>query len=265
MAQPTYCHDRPSDMSVLTRKLRRDLIGNAGVLLTVFAIIAVGTGSFIGLGSAQRILETSQHSYYNKYQFADFWVEVKKAPLTTLPVIAELPGVASVESRVVFDLIMDIPGVTQPITGRLISAPARGFDKTINGVHLLRGSGFSDDRQAEVIVGEAFARARNLNPGDRIWLILNRKRESFIIVGTAISPEYVYMVRGPGDFAPDPQHFGILYVKEDYARQVLDFKDSCNQIVGRLVPGAEKDIDVLLTRIDRILDPYGVLATTPRE
>ncbi len=83
-------------------------------------------------------------------------------------------------------------------------------------------------------------------------------------MGTAISPEYVYMVRGEGDFTPDAEHFGVLYVKEDYAREVLDFKDSCNQIVGRLVPGDRHDVDLLLERIDRMLDPYGVLATTPR-
>ncbi len=252
-------------MPVLTRKLRRDIAGNAGVLLTVLAIIAVGTGSFIGLGSAHRILETSRRTYYHAYRFADFWVDVKKAPLSAVESIAKLPGIAEIQSRVIFDVILDVPGVIQPITGRLISTPTRGFNKTINGIHLIRGSGFSDDRDTEIILGEAFAKAHHLNPGDRIGLILNRKRESFTIVGTAISPEYVYMVRGSGDFAPDPEHFGILYVKENYAREVLDFKDACNQIVGQLVPGRERDVDVLLNRIDRMLEPYGVLATTPRE
>jgi len=82
---------------------------------------------------------------------------------------------------------------------------------------LVRGSGFSDDREEEAIVGDEFARKHGLQPGDRVSLILNAKLESFIIVGTAISPEYVYMVRGVGDVLPDPQHFGILYIKEDYA------------------------------------------------
>ena len=44
-------------MSVLNAKLRRELLGGAGALSTVVAIIAVGTGSFIGLGSAQRMPE----------------------------------------------------------------------------------------------------------------------------------------------------------------------------------------------------------------
>lgn len=251
-------------MSVLNRKLIRDLGGSVLVLLTVVAIIAVGTGSFIGLRSSQRILESSQSSYYADYQFADFWVDVKKAPLPAIERIASLPGVAAIEARVVFDVILDLPGEIQPLTGRLISMPPGRLDRTLNGICLVQGSGFSDDRDEEVIVSEAFAQAHKLEPGDRITLILNRKRQSFVIVGTAISPEYVYMVRGEGDFLPDPEHFGVLYVKARYAREVLDFKDSCNQVVGRLLPGYTGEVDLLLDRIDRMLDEYGVLATTPR-
>ena len=251
-------------MRVLQRKLVRDLLGSKGTLLTVVAIIAVGTGLFMGIGSAQRILEASQDAYYRQYQFADFWVSVKKAPLTAVDRVARLPGVAAIQARVVFDVIVDLPDEPRPIMGRLISTPARNFDQAINGICLIRGSGFSDERNEEVILSEPFAQAHSLEIGDRIHLILNRKRESFVIVGTAISPEYVYMVRGQGDIIPDPQHFGILYVKDDYARQVLDFKDACNQISGHLSPGGEHDVDLLLERIDRLLDPYGVLATTPR-
>lgn len=252
-------------MRALHRKLGRDLRGTAGALLAVVAIIAAGTGSYIGLGSAQRILQASQEAYYREYRFADFWIDVKKAPQSVVERVAELRGVAAIEPRVVFDVILDLPGEIRPIAGRLISTAARDFDQTLNGICLIRGSGFSDDRDEEVIVSEAFAKAHGLAPGDRIQLILNRKLESFVIVGTALSPEYVYMVRGSGDIVPDPQHFGILYVREDYARDVLDFKDACNQIVGRLVPGAEADLDLVLERIERMLDPYGVLAVTPRQ
>lgn len=251
-------------MGVLNRKLRRDLVQNAAVLVAVIAIIATGTGLFVGLGSAQRILQSSQAAYYRDFRFADLWVNLKKAPLTAVGRVARMPGIDVVEPRVVFDVIIDIEGVIEPIGGRLISAPADGFDRTLNGLCLMRGSGFSEDRDEETILSEPFAKAHGLNPGDRIDLILNRKRESFVIVGTAISPEYVYMVRGEGDFTPDPEHFGILYIKERYAREVLDFKDACNQIVARVVSSERLELDVLLKQIDRALQPYGVLATTPR-
>ncbi|MBN2447707.1 MAG: ABC transporter permease [Phycisphaerae bacterium] len=252
-------------MRALHRKLGRELLGSAGVLLTVIAIIAVGTGCFIGLGSAVRILTLSQQSYYDDYRFADFWISVKKAPLTVVERLRQMDGVAVIEPRIVFDVILDVPDEPQPLTGRLLSTPAERYDQVLNGLCLVRGAAFSDDRDEEVILSEAFAVAHGLNPGDRIGLILNRKRESFIIAGTAISPEYVYMVRGEGDLVPDPKHFGILYVKEHYARDVLDFRDACNQIVGRMTPGADIDVETLLKRMERELDPYGVLATTPRE
>lgn len=251
-------------MSVLSRKLLRDLRGDASTLLSVVAIIVVGTATFVGLRSSQRILEASQAAYYRDYRFADFWVDVKKAPVSAAEQIAKMPEIDALEARVVFDVILDLPDVVKPLAGRLISTPPRGLAQTINGICLVRGSGFSEDRDEEAIVSEAFAAAHGLEVGDRIHLILNRKRESFVIVGTAISPEYVYMVRGPGDLIPDPEHFGTLYVKERFAREVLDFQDAFNQLVGRLTPGALGHVDAALERVDRVLTPYGVLEVVPR-
>ena len=251
-------------MPVLHKKIRRDIRQSLGVLLTVIAIIAVGAGSFIALRSAQRILETSKFAYYRNYHFGDFWIDLKKAPLPAVEKIADLPGVARVEPRIVFDVILDLPHVTQPLTGRLVSAPTDGFEDTINGICLVRGSGFSDDREEEIIISEAFAQAHKLDPGDRIGLILNRKQQSFIIAGTAISPEYVYMVRGGGDITPDPEHFGVLYAKRAYVEEILDFKDACNQITGLLAPDFRGNTDELLDRMERILEPYGVFSAIPR-
>ena len=71
-------------MGVLHHKLRRDLLSSTGTVLTVVAIIAVGTGCFVGFGSAQRILESSQAAYYRQYRMADFWIDVKKVPLAVV-------------------------------------------------------------------------------------------------------------------------------------------------------------------------------------
>ncbi len=248
----------------MDHKLWRDVRGSVGILLSVVAIIAVGVGSFTGLLSTQRILHNAQSDYYRQYRFADFWVDMKKMPLSAVPRVEHIPGVAAAESRVVYDVVLDMHDIPEPVTGRLIGVPARGFNRVINGVHLVRGSGFSDTRDEEVIIGDPFARAHHLQPGDRIEMILNRRKESFVIVGTAISPEYIYLVPSFASFAPDPEHFGILYVKERYARQILGFKDAANQIVGQLVPGYEKDVDVLLKQMDRLLAPYGVLSSVSR-
>lgn len=250
-------------MRAINRKLLRDLVGSAGTLSSVVAIIAIGSACFVGMASASRILSMSQASYYSEYRFADFWFAVKKAPLTAVESASQINGVASIEGRVVFDVILDLPDVDRPLTGRLISVSPARIGTSLNSLCLIRGSLFSQDRDEEVILGEAFAREHGLDPGDTIELILNRKRQSFAIVGTAISPEYVYMTRGNGDLIPDARHFGILYVKERFARDALDFKDACNDVVGRVVPGA--DVEQVMRSVERQLEPYGVLSATPRE
>ena len=251
-------------MGVLNRKLRRDLLGNPGMLITVAAIIAVGTGLYIGMASAQRILQSSQQAYYAQYHFADFWIDVKKAPLTAVEPLAEIDGVAQLRPRVVFDVVLDLPGVEQPLTGRLISVPPTGLAHTLNGLYLASGPGFSSDRSQEVILALPFAETHGLASGDRIQMVLNRKRESFVVVGTALSPEYAYMVSGEGSIVPDPEHFGVLFVKEDFAREALGFQDACNQVIGRLEPTTADRVEVILQEMARRLEPYGVFATTPR-
>jgi len=234
------------------------------MLITVVAIIAVGTGLYIGMASSQRILQSSQEAHYAQYHFADFWIDVKKAPLTAVEPLTEIDGVSQICSRVVFDVVLDLPGVEQPLTGRLISVPRSGLADTLSGVYLASGPGFSDDRDQEVILAQPFAEAHRLTSGDRIEMILNRKRESFVVVGTALSPEYVYMVSGEGTIFPDSKHFGVLFVKEDFARDVLDFQDACNQIIGKLSPGAADRAKVLLEDMTRQLEPYGVFSAIPR-
>ncbi len=252
-------------MSALAVKLRRELWHSVGTLASVVAIIAIGAASYIGIGSAARIVGQSQATYYSNYRLADFWVEVKKAPLTVVERLAALPEVTRLETRIAYDVILDVPDEPQPLAGRLISVPPERLDTMLNGLHLIRGTRFSPNRDDEVILNEAFAKAHGLQPGDTLTLLLNRKRERFRIIGTAISPEYVYMIRGEGDFIPDPRRFGTLYVKERFARDVLDFKDAFNQLVGTVSAAESGDVDRLLERLERELEPYGVLATTPRE
>ena len=81
------------------------------------------------------------------------------------------------------------------------------------------------------------------------------------IVGTAISCEFTYLI-GPGTFVPDPEHFGVFYVKQEFAEEVFDLEGAANQIVGRFAPG-EKMGKESLRQAETLLDSYGVLQVTP--
>ena len=105
---------------------------------------------------------------------------------------------------------------------------------------------------------------RNIRVGDTIHLILNNRRQSLTVVGTAIGCEYVHSL-GPGAIIPDPKSHGVFWVKTSFAEDAFDMQGACNQIVGLLSPDQRERPDDVLNQLERVLEPYGVATTTPRE
>jgi putative ABC transport system permease protein len=102
----------------------------------------------------------------------------------------------------------------------------------------------------------------NLNLGDRLGAIINGRWQQLQIVGLALSPEYVYEVRGAGNSIPTiavlafcglvvkPWAMPLIWM----ARLIVPLK---------LMPGAiEADV---IDRLDHILDHYGSLGAYGRE
>ena len=108
-----------------------------------------------------------------------------------------IPGVARVETRVVVDVTLDVPGLDEPASGRLIGIPVP-TPPTLNDVFLRRGRFPAAGAPDEVLVSEAFALAAR--PRARATAsapIINGRRRELEIVGIALSPEYIYGIR-PG-------------------------------------------------------------------
>ena len=248
-------------MSVLDRKLVRDLGSSRLLLAAIIGIIAVGVCCFVAMSTAYRNLTEAKRRYYKQCRMADFWIDLKKVPLAELAALAEMPGVAEIRPRIQFYATVDVENVKAPLNGMVLSLPDRP-QRVINGVVLRRGGYFTDRRQNEVIVSEAFALEHELVPGQWIHLVLNNQRQELFIVGTAISSEFVYMMP-PGSMAPDPEHFGVFYLKQSYAEGVFDFDGAANQVTGLLAPQIRERPHELLRRAERMLSAYGVFATTP--
>lgn len=250
-------------MSALDRKLLRDLKGALGMLLGITSIIAVGVTCYVGLASAYANLAEAKRHYYAQCRMADFTIEVKKVPVAELAPLAQLPGVAEVRPRIQFYAAVDLPGVEEPLNGLVLSLPDQPRP-ILNDVLLRQGSYFSDRRQNEVLVSETFARQHRLEPGQWVHLVLNNRRQELLVVGTALSSEFVYML-GPGTITPDAEHFGVFYVKQSFAEDAFDFGGAANQVVGRLDPSHPGGVREVLRRAEQVLAPYGVFSTTPLE
>jgi putative ABC transport system permease protein len=248
-------------VSVLNRKLRRELRHNLGMLLAVTSIIAVGVACMVTLGSSYCNLRDAKRLYYSQCLMADFSIELKKVPLSELSELSHWPEVAAIRPRIQQYVAVDLDGVSEPLNGLVLSLPDRR--KTIiNDIVLRQGGYFTDRRDNEVIVNEAFASRHRLRPGQWIKLLMNNQQQELFIVGTAISSEFVYLL-GAGSITPDPERFGVFYIKRSYAEEVFDFKGSANQVLGRLSAAAKGNPHELLRRAELRLEPYGVFSTTP--
>src|SRR6516165_9477275 len=126
-------------MEALHRKLLRDLRHSWPQLLAIATVIAAGVAVCITMLSALASLQRSRDEYYASSHFADLFATVKRAPESTLARLRELSGVDVVESRIVADVTLDVPGLDEPAIGRLVSIPDDGI-ATLNQLLLRLGS-----------------------------------------------------------------------------------------------------------------------------
>lgn len=249
-------------MRVLDKKLFRTYREHWAQVLAIVAVVVCGTACFIALNSAMKNLRLTRDSYFEQYRLADFEIMLERAPRTSVFKIENIPGVREAQARIVQDVKAEMAGVDEARILRLISMPDTERP-VINDIHMVRGRYFADSSQEEVILSERFAEANELTIGDRVTITLNNKKHSLRVVGHALTPEYVWMIRNAQELIPSPERFGILWVSQTYAETMLDMDGACNNIVGAVEN--REQLNAILDKAEDILDPYGVFATVKQD
>ena len=248
-------------MRALDRKLLRDLRLMWSQALTIALVVASGVAGFITSFSAFDALEWSRDVYYTDARFADVFATLKRAPLALQRQLTLIPGAAFVETSLSQTVPISIPEVADPIIGRLIGMDYRA-PQQLNKVHLRRGRmpGVHHAGAMEALVSEGFAAARQLKPGDTVQALLNGRRESLLIVGIALSPEYIFAGMGG---SPDQRGFGIFWVDREALGAAYNMVGAFNQVAIRLAPGATEGL--VIDRLDRLLAPFGGVSAHGRD
>jgi putative ABC transport system permease protein len=244
-----------SRLPALDRKLLRDVWEMKGQAIAVAAVVAAGVAMFVTYISNFDSLRRTRAEYYQAARFADVFASLKRAPLTLEARIAAIPGVETVATRVVADVIIDVPGMAEPATGRLISLPERGRPP-LNDVYLRTGRWIDPARSDEILASEMFCESNGLVPGDRIAAIINGRRRALTIVGVALSPEYVYAIR-PGEVFPDKRRFGIFWMSRQALAPAFNMEGGFNDVSLTLARGAS--VPEAIAQLDRLIEPYGGL------
>jgi putative ABC transport system permease protein len=247
-------------LSALNRKLFRDLLGMKGQAFAIAMVVAAGVAMYVMYQSTFASLSETRRVYYERHRFGDVFASMKRAPNRLAGDIAAIPGVSAMETRVVANVTLDLPNLDEPAAARLVSIPADRRPR-VNDLFLRSGRWIEANRPDEILASEGFVIADKLQPGDQVPAVINGRLRPLTIVGVALSPEFVYSIR-PGELVPDDQRYGIFWMDQDALAAAFDMEGGFNDVVLALSPGASSE--EVISRLDRLLEPYGGLGAVPR-
>ena len=248
-------------MKSLDKKLFRDLWHMKGQAFAIILVIMSGVSTFVMFLSVMDSLNLTRDRFYDEHGFADLFAPLKRAPESVRERIREIPGVATVETRVSADVKLDIAGLNEPVTAHLVSLPDDGRP-LLNRLYLRQGRLPEPWRDNEAVVSEAFAQAHRFRPGSTFGAVINGRWKTLTVTGIALSPEFVLQVR-PGAISPDFKRYGILWMGRKALGTAYDMEGAFNDLVLTLSPGSRAE-DVI-SRLDDVLDRYGGLGAVERK
>jgi putative ABC transport system permease protein len=247
-------------VGALDRKLLRGLWHVRGQALAIAVVIASGVAVLVMSLSTLEALRDTTALYYERYRFADVFASAVRAPEQVARRIAELQRVEAVEPRIARYASLDIEGFAEPVIGRLTSIPEQR-EPTLNRLVLRTGRWVEPQRHDEVLLSEPFAEAHALVAGDRLGAIVNGRRRELTVVGTALSPEFIYAL-APGALLPDDRRFGVLWMGREALEAAYDLDGAFNDLAVAVRRGAA--VEPVIRAVDTLLAPYGGSNALPR-
>jgi putative ABC transport system permease protein len=248
-------------VKALDRKLLRDLWQMRGQALAIALVVMCGVGTYIMFTATLAALRGTQQSYYREYRFADVFASLKRAPEALRQRIEAIPGVERAETRVVSQVRLDMPGFDEPVSATMVSVSEAGAHG-LNALYLAAGRLPAPGRADEVVVSAPFAQAHRLRTGDHFQAILNGRRQSLTLVGSALSPEFIQQLR-PGSAFPDYLRYGVMWMDRRALGDAYDMHGAFNDLALSLRAGASAG--EVIDRLDDLLAPYGGLGAYARK
>ena len=248
-------------MLALDKKLWRELWDMRMQALAIAMVIVSGVGIFIMSLSTLDSLYETRESYYRDHHFAHIFASLKRAPLSLVKRIEEIPGVDKVETRVVAYVNLDVEGFEDPVSGHILSLPdnSRGL---LNQIYLREGRLLEPGRDNEIVLSEEFARRINCSPAT--------SSAPPSTAGARHSPSSASRCRRnistrsrPVPCSLTMLRYGVLWIARQPLATAYDMEGAFNNVTLTLSRGTNEQ--EVIDRLDDILKDYGGIGTIARK
>ncbi len=240
-------------MKKLNVRLVRLMNESKGQFIAVAMVIILGLGIFVAMSTAALNLKSSLNLYYDEYHVADIFSKVTELPENKLKDLNDIPGIISVQGRVVNDVPLKVSDPDEKVRVRIIGATPS--DPAINQLFARDGVA-TIYKQTDVLVIDTFARERGIQIGDIITPHIMGRDYELTVRGIVSSPEYIYLMENEQTMLPDYKKFGILFTTEAFAQEAFAMGQTYNEAVFKVSAGV--DLDEVKDEVEDVLEPYGV-------
>lgn len=188
---------------MLLRKMFRDIGKHKIQFVSIFLMVFLGSFVYSGVGGEWNGMQEISADYYKETNLADIIVYGNHITDYDIEKIGSIDGVQDVEQRLVVEAISDLDHHPKLelnfIDGNHVSKAYH-----IDGIQF-------ESNAAGVWVDSEFAKTNKLNVGDDIQFSVQGTSVSYKIIGTIMSPDYVYFA-GSADLVPNHKNAGFVYL-----------------------------------------------------
>jgi putative ABC transport system permease protein len=239
-------------MKKLDKRLFRMIKNTKGQYFAVLAIVITGIFVFTAVSDSALNLNDSLNDYYQETNFADIFVSAISLPEKLEKSLIGQGDIKEAETRLVFDTSFITEDDEEKVNVRVVSVNKN--ENNINKLYIK--SGKREITEKDIIVIEQFAVARNIRIGDQVKLQINGRQYKFNVSAIASSSEYAYIMENEQTLLPNPENFGIVYIEENYIRQIYGSKGNFNEILIKV--NNENNLDQAKDFLEDNLKKYGV-------
>lgn len=240
-------------MSLLNKKLLRDMRAHKAQVVAVLVIVMLGTVIFTTLLLVPRSLDSKLQHIFARTSYEDFRIEVAAAPQAATARLARLPNVTAVQGTTERDSSAVVGG--KDLTLRVVSVPDTGRAE-VNGLMLEAGRSLDGAPEGACLSERHLTRQFSLKPGDTARLIVRGKEMPLTIAGSVASPRFLRLVAGQNDVLSDPSQFGVIFMRQGEVQKIFGSGDY-NEFAVRVSDPAR--LSATMKASTAVLGPYQVL------
>ncbi|MBP1631946.1 MAG: hypothetical protein H6Q11_234, partial [Acidobacteria bacterium] len=235
-----------SGMRLWLRWSWRDMRARGLQVAAIALVIALGTGSFAGLGSTARWRRQSADASYEVLGFRDLEVKLSEGSLVAQGALAGAVAglapspVALAEERLRFPTQVDASTASQAILvpGVVIGVPLAAGGPEIDRLAAVAGRGLAgaDAGAAVSLVERNFAEVYELPPSGVVAVAGGRE---LAYVGHASAPDYFVVMSEDGSGFQVQANFAALFTSLETAQGLAGAPGQVNRLLIRLAEGAD--------------------------